>query len=148
MIALNLPSAGLKIKEQNAKSFVFDRLRKQYVYLTPEEWVRQHFIHFLIEEKNYPEGRLANEVYITMGNVSRRCDTVLYDLQLSPRMIIEYKAPSVTITQNVFDQILRYNICLKVRYLILSNGLKHFCCKIEDNSYNFLKEIPEYGKIE
>ena len=148
MIALNLPPAELKIKEQDSKPFVFDRLRKQYVRLTPEEWVRQHFIHFLIEEKNYPQGRLANEVCITLGNVNRRCDTVLYDLQLRPRMIIEYKAPSVKITQSVFEQILRYNMCLNVSYLIVSNGLEHFCCKIENNNYTFLKEIPEYGKIE
>ncbi|MDR1683354.1 MAG: type I restriction enzyme HsdR N-terminal domain-containing protein [Candidatus Symbiothrix sp.] len=148
MHSLNLPPADLKIKEQNAKTLVFDRLRKQYVRLTPEEWVRQHFIHYLIEQKKYPEGLLANEVSIVLGNVNRRCDTVLYDLQLRPRMIIEYKAPAVTMTQAIFDQALRYNMCLNVNYLILSNGLQHFCCRINGNEYSFLKEIPEYGEIE
>ncbi|MDR0547112.1 MAG: type I restriction enzyme HsdR N-terminal domain-containing protein [Dysgonamonadaceae bacterium] len=148
MLALNLPPAQLSIRLQETKKFVFDRLRRQYVRLTPEEWVRQHFIHYLIEQKSYPEGLLANEVSIVLGNVSRRCDTVLYDSQLRPRMIIEYKAPSVAITQNVFDQILRYNMRLNVNYLIVSNGLQHFCCKINGKAYSFLKEIPEYGKIE
>ncbi|GHU70939.1 hypothetical protein FACS189413_11980 [Bacteroidia bacterium] len=148
MLALNLPPVQLSIRTQETKKFVFDRLRRQYVRLTPEEWVRQHFIHYLIEQKNYPEGLLANEVCIVLGNMNRRCDTVLYDSQLRPRMIIEYKAPSVTITQTVFDQILRYNMCLNVNYLIVSNGLQHFCCKISDNTYTFLKEIPEYEKIE
>ncbi|MDR2844299.1 MAG: type I restriction enzyme HsdR N-terminal domain-containing protein [Candidatus Symbiothrix sp.] len=148
MSGLNLPPAELKIRQQKGKEFVFDRLRKQYVRLTPEEWVRQHFIHYLIEYKQYPQGLLSNEVCIELGNVNRRCDTVLYDAFLQPRMIIEYKAASVDITQETFNQILRYNMCLNVSYLTISNGLQHFCCHINGlNEYEFLKEIPDYSSL-
>jgi len=146
MSGLNLPSTELKIRKQGNKEFVLDRLRKQYVRLTPEEYVRQHFISFLIDCKNYPEGLLANEISIELGNLTRRCDTVLYDRFLKPQMIIEYKAPSVTINQKTFDQIARYNMSLQVPWLIISNGLQHYCCCInEKNEFSFVKDVPEYG---
>jgi len=145
---LNLPPVDLKIRRQENKDYVFDRLRKQYVRLTPEEWVRQHFIHYLIQEKQYPEGFLANEVCITIGPVTRRCDTVLYDSFLQPRMIIEYKAPSVSISQKTFDQIMQYNYRLKVPWLIISNGLQHYCCRMdEEGGAVFLREVPEWGEL-
>ncbi|MDR0681044.1 MAG: type I restriction enzyme HsdR N-terminal domain-containing protein [Dysgonamonadaceae bacterium] len=149
MFGLNLPPAHLRIKKQENKEYVFDRLRKQFVRLTPEEFVRQHFINYLIECKNYPEGLLANEVSIELGNLNRRCDTVLYDNFLQPRMIIEYKAPTVAIDQNAFDQIVRYNMSLQVTWLIVSNGLEHFCCHIdkEKGEYFFLKDIPLYNRL-
>jgi hypothetical protein len=148
MSGLNLPPVDLKIKKQENKDYVFDCLRKQYVRLTPEEWVRQHFIHYLIEYKNYPKGLLANEVCITMGNLNRRCDTVLYDSFLQARMIIEYKAPTISISQKTFDQIVRYNSSLKVPWLIVSNGIQHYCCRIDETGEAvFLKEIPEYKLI-
>jgi hypothetical protein len=149
MLELNLPPVNLKIREKEGKNYVFDRLRKQYVRLTPEEYVRQHFISFLIEYKQYPEGLLSNEVSIELGNVKRRCDTVLYDKLLQPQMIIEYKAPEIPLTQSVFDQISRYNIRLQVTWLIVSNGLQHYCCYIdkEKGAYSFLKDIPSYGEL-
>jgi hypothetical protein len=148
MSGLNLPSVTLKIRTQAQKDYVFDLLRKQYVRLTPEEWVRQHFVHYLIVCKNYPEGLLANEVCITLGNVNRRCDTVLYDAFLQPRMIIENKAPAVPVTQKTFDQIVRYNSALKVPWLIVSNGLQHYCCHIPaDGKAVFLQEIPDYQSV-
>jgi hypothetical protein len=149
MFSLNLPPAHLRIKKQENKEYVFDRLRKQFVRLTPEEFVRQHFINYLIECKNYPEGLLANEVCIELGNLNRRCDTVLYDNFLQPQMIIEYKAPTVAINQNTFDQIVRYNMSLQVTWLVVSNGLKHFCCYIdkEKGEYFFLKDIPLYNRL-
>ena len=148
MSDLNLPLADLKIKEQRGKATVFDRLRKQYVRLTPEEWVRQHFIHYLIEHKGYPEGLLANEVDVSLGNVSKRCDTVLYDTFLQPRMIIEYKAPTVAVSQKTFDQILRYNLSLHAPWLIVSNGLQHFCCSVDANGQAaFEQEIPDYQTL-
>jgi hypothetical protein len=148
MSGLNLPSASLQIRKQGTKEYVFDCLRKQYVRLTPEEWVRQHFVRYLIEQKNYPEGLLVNEARITLGNLNRRCDTVLYDSFLRPQMIIEYKAPSVSIRQEVFDQIVRYNMSLKVSWLVVSNGLQHYCCHLRaDGTYVFLKSIPDYGEI-
>jgi hypothetical protein len=150
MTDLNLPPADLKIKKQDGKDYVFDRLRKQYVRLTPEEWVRQHFISYLLEHKHFPQSRLVNEVGITLGNVKKRCDTILYDDYLQPLMIVEYKAPTVQITQDTFDQIARYNRSLNVPWLIVSNGMQHFCCRIdrEKGEYVFLKEIPNYEQIE
>ena len=146
MSGLNLPSTNLKIRKQENKNFVWDRLRKQYVRLTPEEYVRQHFIAFLIEHKNYPEGLLANEVTIELGNVTKRCDTVLYNHFLKAQMIIEYKAPTTNINQKTFDQIARYNTSLQVPWLIISNGLQHYCCKTnEQGEISFLKDIPEYN---
>ena len=149
MAPLNLPFTELRIKKQKEKDYVFDRLRKQFVRLTPEEYVRQQFISFLIEYKGYPSGRLANEVEIVLGNVRKRCDTVLYDNHLQPLMIIEYKAPPVAISQKTFDQIARYNFALQVPWLIVSNGIRHFCCRIdkEKNEYVFLNEIPEHEKL-
>lgn len=131
------------------KAFILDVIRRQYVALTPEEWVRQHFVHFLIEHKGYPQSLMANEVQLKLNGMSRRCDTVVYDRALRPRVIIEYKAPSVSITQRVFEQICRYNIVLQVDYLIVSNGLAHYCCKVDyaNRSYTFVEDIPEYSNI-
>ena len=149
MPELNLPLISLKTTKKGEKDYVYDKLRKQYVRLTPEEYVRQHFIAFLVEHKKYPEGLLANEVSIELGNVTKRCDTVLYDKLLQPQMIIEYKAPSVTINQQTFDQIVRYNMKLQVSWLIVSNGLQHYCCRIdkEKGEYSFLKDIPPYDEL-
>lgn len=149
MLELNLPQFDEKITKKDNKAFILDVIRRQYVALTPEEWVRQHFIHFLIGHKNYPQSLMANEVQLKLNGMSRRCDTVVYDRTLRPRVIIEYKAPTVNITQKVFDQICRYNIVLQVDYLIVSNGITHYCCKVDYNtrSYSFLKEIPIYTEI-
>lgn len=149
MSALNLPTFDKKIIEKDGKSSIFDVIRRQYVALTPEEWVRQHFVHFLITHKGFPKSLMANEVQLKLNGMSRRCDTVVYDRTLRPRIIVEYKAPTVNITQQVFDQICRYNMVLQVDYLIVSNGLTHYCCKIDynKNAYAFLKEIPEYNQI-
>lgn len=128
---------------------IFDMLRRRYIALTPEEWVRQHFVHYLTEHKGYPAALMANEVSLSIGNKKLRADSVLYDRQLRPRMIVEYKAPSVAITQKVFDQIAAYNILLHVDYLVVSNGLRHYCCRMDyDNrSYEFLNDIPDYEHI-
>lgn len=146
---LNLPPTELNIRKQNGKDYVFDPLRKLFVRLTPEEFVRQHFIAFLITYKNYPKSRFANEISIELGNVKKRCDTVFYDEYLQASMIIEYKAPSVAIKQETFDQIARYNMSLNVPWLVVSNGMQHFCCRIdkENKTFRFVKEIPEYGEL-
>ena len=125
MLSLNLPPFHPKIELREGKRFIFDILRRQYVALTPEEWVRQHFIHYLVEHK------------------------VLYDRNLSAKMILEYKAPHVPVTQQVFDQIGRYNLVLRVDYLVVSNGLTHYCCKMdyERRSYTFLQGIPDYASL-
>jgi len=149
MLELNLPPFDKKITKKDDKAFILDVIRRQYVALTPEEWVRQHFVHFLIEHKGYPQSLMANEVQLKLNGMSRRCDTVVYDRALRPRVIIEYKAPSVSITQRVFEQICRYNIVLQVDYLIVSNGLAHYCCKVDyaNRSYTFVEDIPEYSNI-
>ena len=149
MTPLNLPLAELRIKTQNGKVYVFDSLRKQFVRLTPEEYIRQQFVSFLIEHKGYPSGRLANEVGIVVGNVKKRCDTILYDSYLHPLMIIEYKSPTIPISQKTFDQIARYNLALQVPWLIVSNGMQHFCCRLdrEKNEYIFVNEIPKYNRV-
>lgn len=149
MLSLNLPSAALKITDRSGKKYVFDVLRKKYVALTPEEWVRQHFVHYLINHLGYPAGLLANEVSISLNSTSKRCDTVLYSPSLSPRMIVEYKAPDVQVTQNVFNQITRYNIVLRVDYLIVTNGITHYCCKVDYQSgrCTFLSSVPPYNSL-
>ena len=149
MQELNLPSFESKVMMKDGKPAIFDIIRRQYVALTPEEWVRQHFVHFLIGHKGYPQALMANEVQLKLNGMSRRCDTVIYDRTLSPRVIVEYKAPTVNITQQVFDQIYRYNMVLQVDYLIVSNGLAHYCCKVDypTRTYQFLSEVPEYAQV-
>ena len=121
MYRLNLPPYPIKITEKGEKRQIFDFLRRKYVALTPEEWVRQHFVHFLVEHKGYPKGLLANEVELKIGEKRLRCDTLLYQISV-------------------------YNLLLKVDYLIVSNGLQHYCCKMDyaTQRYIFLEAIPDY----
>ena len=149
MLQLNFPPYTFKTKKQNEKIFIFDKIRKKYVLLTPEEWVRQNMVSFLVSEKNYPVSLLANEVSIKYNELSKRCDTVVYDKQGKPLLIAEYKSPTVEISQKTFDQIAVYNHQLKVEYLLVSNGLQHFCCKVDFStmSTEYLPEIPEYQSI-
>ena len=149
MQPLNLPQYEIRVSQRNGHPTIFDTLRRRYVALTPEEWVRQHFVHYLIEHLGYPAGLLANEVQLQVGDKHLRCDTLLYNKDLQPQMIIEYKAPSVTLTQRVFDQITAYNLLLHVPYLIVSNGLQHICCRMDyDNKkYTFIEDIPEYRQL-
>jgi len=146
---LNLPTYECRLREQNGRQQIFDVLRRRYVALTPEEWVRQHFVHYLIEHKGYPKGLLANEVELRVGEKHLRCDTVLYDKALHPKIIVEYKAPDIAITQKVFNQITVYNMLLHVDYLIVSNGMQHYCCQMdyEQNRYTFLSDIPNYDQL-
>ena len=149
MIQLTLPPYQIRVKETHGRKQIFDILRRKYVALTPEEWVRQHFIHYLVEHKNYPSSLLANEVSLQIGEKRMRADSVLYDNQLHPRMIIEYKAPNITLTQKVFDQITVYNLLLHVDYLIVSNGMTTYICKMdyEKQTYKFIEAIPNYENI-
>ena len=149
MIPLNLPSYAIKIRKEDDHEQIFDVLRRKYVALTPEEWVRQHFIHYLIEHKHYPATLLANEVKLQVGDKVLRADSVLYSTTLQPRMIIEYKAPHISITQKTFDQISTYNLLLHADYLVVSNGIRHYICRMdyEQQKYVFLEDIPEYKKL-
>ena len=149
MIPLNLPSFDIKLQGTREHPRILDVLRRRYVALTPEEWVRQSFIHYLIEHLGYPQTLLANEVPLRVGDKQLRADSVLYDRHLQPKMIIEYKAPTIPITQRVFEQIAAYNILLHVDYLIVSNGLNHYCCKVNYDSkeYLYLDHVPRYEEI-
>ena len=149
MFRLNLPPYPIKIQEKGGKRQIFDFLRRKWVALTPEEWVRQHFTHFLTDHKGYPKGLLANEVELRIGEKRLRCDTLLYNKELRPRMIIEYKAPTIQIQQKTFDQISVYNLLLKVDYLIVSNGLQHYCCKMDydHQRYQFMESVPDHQNL-
>ena len=151
MIPLNLPQYEIKVRNDGDHTYIFDTLRRRYVSLTPEEWVRQHFVHYLISHKGYPPTLLANEVSLQVGTSTRRPDSVLYHKEGGrPRVIIEYKAPSVAITPKVFSQIASYNALLHADYLIVSNGLHHYCCHIDYKNMKskFLPDIPAYGELE
>lgn len=149
MEVLNLPKTDLKLQRKGNRLMVFDILRKKMVTLTPEEWVRQHFIHFLINQKGYNASCIANEVALCLNNTQKRCDTVVYDTQARPIMIVEYKAPHIAISQRVFSQISRYNIKMRVQWLIVSNGIHHYCCRInyENETYEFLSDIPSWEEV-
>ena len=149
MNKLNLPPYAIALDRQDETLKVWDDLRRKWVRLTPEEWVRQHFIHFLIDHLGYPAQLLGNEVGLSLGGSKLRVDSILYDTQLRPKMLIEYKAPSVALSQQVLEQALRYNYKLEVPYLILSNGLEHVAYYInyKDQSYTILDHIPHYKDI-
>lgn len=146
---LNFPPFELKISEQAGKTVVWDPVRKLWTAFTPEENVRQSFVSYLVTHKGYPISHIANEQAIGLNGMSRRCDTVIYDKVGQPKVIAEYKAPTIAITQKVFDQISRYNLVLHVDYLIVSNGLKHYCVKMEypTGKYKFLRDIPNYEDL-
>ena len=149
MYQLNLPTYDLRLRRTGNRDMIFDVLRRKYVALTPEEWVRQHFVHFLIEHKGYPSALLANEIELRIGEKHLRADTLLYNKELRPHMLIEYKSPTIALTQKVFDQISAYNLLLHADYLIVSNGMQHICCRMdyEQNTYHFLEEIPDYSEL-
>jgi hypothetical protein len=149
MQRLNLPEYQFNIRNKEDAFVILDTLRKRWVTLTPEEWVRQNFVRFLIDDREFPAALMNNEISLTQNGIKRRCDTLVADRQGAPLVIVEYKAPNIEITQKTFDQIVRYNMVLRAKYLVVSNGMSHYCCKIdyETNSYKFLKEIPCYGDL-
>lgn len=146
MQELNLPFFQFKIKNKENKTLIFDSLRKKYLVLTPEEWVRQHFVKYLIDHKKYPTTLIALEKQLVINNRKKRTDILIFDANGKHDIIVECKAPSIKITQDTFDQIARYNLKLRANYLIVTNGLEHFYCKMDfDNeTYIFLKDIPNY----
>jgi len=139
----------IKISKKEGKQYIFDNIRKKNVRLTPEEWVRQNFIKYLVEEKKYPQGLIGIEQKIPGKTQKQRTDIIIYSKKAEVLMIIECKAESVKITQDVFDQAARYNMQYNTSYLVLTNGKNHYICKIntKEKSYAFLKELPEYGSL-
>jgi hypothetical protein len=149
MQELNLPKYEYRLQRDGGQIRIFDPLRKKYVALTPEEWVRQHFVNFLISEKNVPSGLVILEKKIIMNTMTRRPDILVYNKMGEPVLIVECKAPEVAITQDTFDQIARYNSVIRAPYLVVTNGLQHYCCKMDhgNGGYRFLEDIPDYMEI-
>ncbi len=149
MQQLQLPNYSFRIKKATRGLQIFDDFRQKYVKLTPEEWVRQNFLRFLVEEKGFPKELMAVETELKVNDLKKRCDAIVYSQQAQPHIIIELKAPNVAITQEVFDQAAVYNTQLNVDYLIISNGLQHFCCRInkKTSSYDFFEEIPNWQNL-
>jgi hypothetical protein len=146
---LNFPLSKFKLKEDKNKFYIYDVVRRKFVVLTPEEWVRQNCLHYLRDYKHYPMSLLAVEKGIIINNQNLRYDIVAYNKKTNPVLLVECKAPEVKISQSTFDQIAAYNLALKVPYLLLTNGLQHYCCAsdFENSRYNFLKEVPDFKEL-
>jgi hypothetical protein len=149
MQKLNLPEYSFRFKTNEGKSFIFDSLRKKYIRLTPEEWVRQNFVQFLVAVKKYSPSLIVVEAGVKVNNNPQRADLVIFDRQGNPALIAEFKSPEVKITRQTFEQIARYNMQLKVNFLIVSNGLEHYCCRINhvEKTYVFLPDIPDFTDV-
>jgi len=146
---LNLPSYSFKITGDGDSMMILDQIRRKYVRLTPEEWVRQNFIQYLITEGKYPPGLMGVEVMFKLNRLKRRVDILIHNRQGQPIMIVECKEPDVKIDDKVFDQIVTYNLGMKVPYIVVTNGIDHYACKVdgENNKYEFLMAIPLYEDI-
>lgn len=145
-IPLNLPAYAAKIQQNGSKLFIFDGLRKKRLELTPEEWVRQHWIQHLIHAKGYPKSLIQIEGGLSLNGMPRRSDLVVYDTSGNKILLAEFKAPSVKITQAVFEQIARYNTVHRIPLLLVSNGLQHYYCRIrfQEGNFEFLADLPAY----
>jgi hypothetical protein len=145
---LNLPEAALVYQQDDKGIKVFDRFRKRYVRLTPEEWVRQQLLHYLVDHLSYPVSLMKVESSLTYNGLEKRADAIVYK-GIHPKMVIECKAATVPLSQDTFDQIARYNFSMRVDYLLVSNGLRHFCCRMNyaENSYSYLSQIPSYEEL-
>jgi type I site-specific restriction endonuclease len=149
MIPLNLPEYHYSIRRTGDKNEIFDKVRRRFVALTPEEWVRQHYINYLITTKDVPLSLIAVEQMLVYNTMKKRADILVYSNKGVPVLMVECKAASVDLTQKVFDQIARYNLTLKVPFLVVTNGLRHICSKINfaEHSYKFLEELPDYRQM-
>lgn len=143
---MNFPVYSFRFKNSENKVSIFDEIRKKFILLTPEEWVRQHVVQFLLQDKKYPKSYINVEKLIKINNLSKRYDGVVFEPNGEIFLLIECKAPEVLISQQTFDQIARYNLVLKAKYLMVTNGLNHYFCQMdfENEKYVFLKELPEY----
>ena len=146
MLKLSFPNYEFRLKKIDEKRFIFDEIRKKYIELTAEEWVRQNCIKYLVNEKKYKSQLIAVEKKIILNNLTKRFDVIAYDNNGDPNLLVECKAPNIAIKQETFDQILSYNKVINSKYLMITNGIIHYYCKIDniDNKINFLKDIPNY----
>lgn len=143
-IKLNLPTFKFKFKDDK---YIFDEFRKKYIVLTPEEWVRQNILKYLNEKLEYPKHLLGVEKQIDVLGTIKRPDIIVFDNKLEPKMIVECKNTEVKINQQTLNQAVDYFIKLKTEYFLLTNGIRHYCCKIKNNKCSFLSEIPEFSKL-
>lgn len=148
MQPLNFPSYNFRVKNSQNKALIFDLIRKKFIVLTPEEWVRQHVVNYLLKEKKYPQSHINVEKQIVINGLKKRYDIVVFNADGSIHLLVECKAPEVKITQEAFDQIARYNLDLDATYLMVTNGLAHFYCQMSksDEKYKFLRQIPEFSR--
>lgn len=146
MQKLNFPEYNFRFKSNNNNTLIFDEIRKKFIVLTPEEWVRQHLVQYLLEEMKYPRSLINVEKQLRLNNTLKRYDVVVYRNDGSIFLLVECKAPSIPISQLTFDQIARYNLSLDAAYLMISNGLDHYYCQMdfENKKYLFLRELPQY----
>lgn len=149
MQPLNYPPAPLKLTRNDGKLFVWDEFRKRKVLLTPEEWVRQHVLHYLISSKGYPSGLIASEHGIKVNQMVRRCDGVVFDKQGTPLLLLECKAPGVKLTEKIVHQVAQYNFELKVNWLVMTNGLDTIVAFVnsEKQRIDFVPEIPTFQEM-
>jgi hypothetical protein len=147
MQKLNFPTYSFRFKNSENKVSIFDEIRKKFIFLTPEEWVRQHVVQFLLFDKKYPKSYLNVEKVIKINTLTKRYDAVVFEPNGEIFLLVECKAPEIAISQHTFDQIARYNLVLKAKYLMVTNGLNHYFCQMdfENEKYVFLKELPEYS---
>jgi len=148
-IPLNLPSYSSKITQKLDKLFIFDELRKKDLVLTPEEWVRQHWVHYLHKHKGYPKSLMHIEVGLKLNTLRKRSDLLVFNNKGEKILLAEFKSPTVKITEKVFQQIANYNSVHKIPLLVVSNGIKHYYCRIhfEENRFEFLPELPNYNSV-
>lgn len=146
---LHLPSYQFKIKQTARGYEIWDQWRQKYILLTPEEWVRQHFCSYMVEQLGVPASRMALEVRLKLYKLNKRADAILYDNEGAPLVLVECKAYDQKLSQDTFDQAARYNITLKAPILVITNGMEHYACKINfnDKSMEFLKELPPYSEM-
>lgn len=149
MQELNLPSYSFKYRVFKGRQQIFDAFRKKYVALTAEEWVRQNFISWMVNDKNYPAGLIAVEKELVLNNMKKRYDIVVFNRESLPALLVECKAPEIKITQKVFDQAARYNLALNVAFLVVTNGLEHYCCAVDikKGTYSFLEKVPDFENL-
>ena len=150
MKELNLPAYSFKLKEgDGTRKMIYDEFRNLYVSLTPEEWVRQHFAQYLVNYKAYPRGRLGVEVMFRINRLNRRADILVYNDLGNPLLIVECKAPAVKINEKVFNQILNYNLKFRLKYIIVTNGIQHYACRLdwEKNTWSYLESVPRYEEL-
>jgi hypothetical protein len=143
---LNFPTYSFRLKNRENKRLIFDDIRKKFVVLQPEEWVRQHCVQYLMDHKNYPHSLINVEKELKVNGLSKRYDIIIFNPDGSIHLIVECKAPKVPINQDAFDQIARYNLTLNASYLMVTNGINHYYCAmdVEEERYQFLKDIPDY----